>query len=241
MSDAHAIRTTGTVVALASEARTLTPHAAPARLTPLADGAALWLSGMGLAAAQRAAQQLVDAGAKALAVFGVAGALDSSLSSGALICPEYVLDENGARYATDASWRARLQQSLPTILRASGSLLSVCSPLLTVAEKADAHQRFDALAVDMESAAVAAIAQRHSLPFITLRAIVDEAGDTVPAALNNSVDAWGRPRAASLIAALCRHPSILGDLPRLYSRMQRATHALRAAAQATGPTLGWRP
>lgn len=238
MSDAHAIRTTGIVVALASEARTLIPHATPDRLTPLSDGAALWLSGMGLAAAQRAAQQLVNAGAKALAVFGVAGALDSSLSSGALICPEHVLDENGARYATDASWRASVQQSLVTT---SGSLLSVYAPLLTVAEKADARRRFNTLAVDMESAAVADVAQRHSLPFISLRAIVDEAGDTVPTALNNAVDAWGRPRAFGLITAVCRHPSVLGDLPRLYSRMQRATHALRAAAQATGPTLGWHP
>jgi adenosylhomocysteine nucleosidase len=202
----------------------------------------LWLSGMGPGCcATNAAQALATQGATALAVFGVAGALDSSLSSGTLICPEYVVDENGARYATDASWRASLQRSLPTTLRASGSLLSVRNPLLTVAEKANAHLRFDALAVDMESAAVAAIAQRHSLPFISLRAIVDEAGDTVPTALNNAVDAWGRPRALGLITALCRHPSVLGDLPRLYSRMQRATHALRAAAQATGPTLGWRP
>lgn len=241
MSGAYAIRTTGIVVALASEARTLISHAAFDRLTPLADGAVLRLSGMGLMAAQRAAQELVDAGAKALAVFGVSGALDSSISSGTLICPEYVLDENGGRYATDASWRASLQQSLPTTLRASGSLLSVRNPLLTVTEKADAHRRFGALAVDMESAAVADVAQRHSLPFISLRAIVDEAGDTVPTALNNAVDAWGRPRAFGLITALCRHPSVLGDLPRLYSRMQRATHALRVAAQATGPKLGWRP
>jgi adenosylhomocysteine nucleosidase len=241
LSDRHAIRTTGIVVALASEARTLTNHATPERLTPLADDAALWLSGMGLRAAQHAAQELVNAGAKALAVFGVAGALDSSLSSGTLLCPEQVLDESGGRYATDAPWRARLHRSLATTLKASGSLLSVREPLLTIAEKATAHQRFGALAVDMESAAVAAIAQQHSIPFITLRAIVDEAGDTVPSALNNSVDAWGRPRALGLIAALCRHPSVLGDLPRLYSRMQRATQALQTVAKATGPTLGWRP
>jgi adenosylhomocysteine nucleosidase len=78
LSGAYAIRTTGIVVALASEARTLISHAAFDRLTPLADGAVLRLSGMGLMAAQRAAQELVDAGAKALAVFGVSGALDSS-------------------------------------------------------------------------------------------------------------------------------------------------------------------
>jgi adenosylhomocysteine nucleosidase len=239
LSDARAIRTTGIVVALAAEARTLTNRAAPERLTPLADGAALWLSGMGLVAAQRAAQELVNAGAKALAVFGVAGALDSSLSSGTMLCPEQVLNESGERYITDASWRVSLQQSLTPTLRPYGSLLSVREPLLTIAEKANAHQRFGALAVDMESAAVAAVARQYSLPFISLRAIVDEASDTVPTALNNSVDAWGRPRALSMIAAMCRHPSIIGDLPRLYSRMQRATQALQAAYQAVGPTLGW--
>jgi adenosylhomocysteine nucleosidase len=205
----------------------------------LNDGAALWLSGMGLMAAQRAAQALVDAGAQALAMFGVAGALDATLLSGALICPELVLDENGARYATDASWRIALQQSLSTPWH-TGSLLSVHEPLLTVAQKSNARQRFGAIAVDMESAAVANIAQQHSLPFISLRAIVDEASDTVPSVLNNSIDAWGRPRMSALIAALCRHPSVIGDLPRLYSRMQRATHTLREVAKATGPTLGRR-
>ncbi|MFK2901935.1 purine and other phosphorylase-like protein, family 1 [Dyella jejuensis] len=235
---------TGIVVALASEAGALTAaNSQPECITPLAEGAALCLSGMGPAAAHVAAHKLADAGATALAVFGVAGALHASLHNGALVCPERVLDDRGHAYATDAAWRGRLQRQLavPSMpLHACGSLLSVDAPLLSAAAKAAAHDRHGALAVDMESAAVAAVAHERGLPLVVLRAIVDEIDDRIPEALNGSVDAWGRPRMAAVVAALCRHPSLLARLPRLYSRMQRATQALRAAAKATGPTLGWR-
>jgi adenosylhomocysteine nucleosidase len=238
-----AIRATGVVVALVSEARALTSHhAQPDHMTPLAEQSALWISGMGPAAARRAAQGLAQAGATALAVFGVAGALDQSLSNGSLFCPRNVLNESGHLYTADAQWQTRLQQRLAATglaLHTDGALLSVQAPLLTITDKSEAHRQHAALAVDMESAAVAEVAREHGLPFLVLRAIVDEVDDTIPVALNNSVDPWGRPRTMGLIAALCRHPSIWADLPRLYSRMQRATHALRAAAKATGPALAW--
>lgn len=241
MSEQTAIHATGVVVALASEAKTLTSrNAQPDRLTSLADGSALWLSGMGPSAARRAAEGLVHAGATALAVFGVAGALDACMGNGTLFCPERILDESGHDYPMDLPWRTRLLQRLAKThlpLYANGSLLSVETPLLTAAAKTSAHARHAALAVDMESAAVATVAHEHGIPCLVLRAIVDEVTDTIPAALNNSVDAWGRPRPLGLIAALCRHPSVLSDLPRLYLRMQRATQALRAAAEATGPGL----
>lgn len=245
LKDTTAIRATGVVVALASEAKALTARSAqPERVTPLAEGAALWLSGMGPAAAQHAARGLADAGAKALAVFGVAGALDARLRNSTLFCPERIVDDSGDDYVTDFRWRAHLLQRLATTtqsLCAQGSLLSVQAPLLTSFAKISAHRHYAALAVDMESAAVAAVARERGLPFACLRAIVDEVDDAVPIALHDSVDAWGNPRPLRLITALCRRPSLLADLPRLYSRMQRATHALRTAAEATGPTLGWSP
>lgn len=237
-----AVRSTGIVVALAAEAATMMAgKVEPGRATGLADGAALWLSGMGPAAARRAAEGLADAGASALAVFGVAGALGTDLRNGMLYCPQRVLDEDGGDYTTDPVWRARLQHALNMPLQTEGSLLGSAAPLLTVAAKTAAHQRSGARAVDMESAAVAAVAQRRGLPLLVLRAIVDEVDDAIPVALNDSVDSFGRPRPLRLIAALGRHPSLLGALPRLYSRMQRATQVLRTAAQTVGPTLGWQP
>ena len=239
------ISSVGIVVALASEARTLTTNTVHTeRVTPLVSGAALWLSGMGSTAAQIAAQGLADKGAVALATFGVAGALQAGLRSGTLFCPSLVLDDNDHDYTPDPAWRSRLLQQLAatrlTVLE-SGSLLSAPLPLLTTAAKIAARDRYAAAGVDMESAAVAAVARDRNLPFIALRAIVDEVDDTIPTALHDSVDAWGRPRPFNLIAALSRHPSLLTYLPSLHSRMQQATCALHAAADAAGPTLGWHP
>jgi adenosylhomocysteine nucleosidase len=239
------ISSVGIVVALAMEARALTTSTVHIeRVTPLMNGAALWLSGMGPAAARTAAQGLADTGATALATFGVAGALRAGLRSGTLFCPERVLDENDHDYTPDPAWRTRLLQRLAATRLAvleTGSLLSVPLPLLTTAAKIAAHDRYAAAGADMESAAVAAVARDRKLPFMALRAIIDEVDDTVPTALHDSVDAWGRPRPLYLIAAVSRQPSLLTYLPSLHSRMQQATRALRAAGMATGSSLGWHP
>ena len=235
----------GIVVALASEAKALTTTMVDIeRVTPLANGAGVWLSGMGPTAARTAAQGLADKGATALASFGVAGALKAGLRSGTLFCPARIVDDNDHGYTPDAAWRTSLLQRLAAtrlIVLESGSLLSMPLPLLTTAAKVAAHERYAAVAADMESAAVAAVARDHNLPFMALRAIVDEIDDTIPSALHGSVDAWGRPRPLTLIATLSRQPSLLTHLPGLHSRMQQATRALHAAADATSSALGWHP
>ena len=237
------LRSVGTVVPLTAEAKALTTRTArPERMTPLPNGAGLWLSGMGPVAARNAAEALADAGATALAVFGVAGALQAGLRSGTLICPVRIFDDQGCDYTADIPWRTRLVQRLTAAglsAPAIGPLLSVAQPLLTASAKTAAGGLHAVAAVDMESAAVAAVAQARGLPFLALRVIVDELDDTIPATLHACIDAWGSPRPLKLIASLSRHPSLLTALPGLYSRMTRATRALRAVAQAATPTLGW--
>lgn len=232
---------TGIVVALAAEARMLTTSRVTRdRPVPLAGGAALVLCGMGPAAARRAATTLADAGAGALAAFGVAGALVETLRTAMLLCPDRILDDDGCDCVPDREWCERLAQRLDAAglrVTQAGSLLSVAVPLLTAASKAQARSRHGAIAVDMESAAVATVARQRGLPFLALRAIVDEAADDVPAAVIAALDAWGRPRPLAFASALFTHPALLARLPRLSSHMRRATRALRTAAQAAGPTL----
>lgn len=226
----------GIVVALKVEAATLS-HAVvlPGCLTPLANGAGLWLSGMGPAAARKAALALVEAGAQSLASFGVAGALDPKVRSGTLLCPARVIDQQGHAYVTDGIWRERLQQRLATAgltAQVDIALLSLAQPLSSSTAKRAAHNQYQAAAVDLESAAVAAVAARHHLPFMVLRAIVDERDDELPETLQAAIDAWGQPRWAQLFTALLRHPGLLVRLPELSARMNKALAALGAAAQA---------
>lgn len=235
----------GIVVALAAEAKALARKSLPAgHAVALDNGDLAWLSGMGQQAARQAAEGLISAGATALAAFGVAGALAPGLRSGTLFCPSCIIDERGHDYVPTPAWRTALIQhlratALPTL--AEGHLLSLPSPLLCAGDKAAMREHHLAAAVDMESAAVAAVATEHRMPFVVLRAIVDERNDDIPAELHAGVDAWGRALPLRMAATLLRHPSLLSQLPKLASRMNKATHALQAAAASAGRGLGRNP
>ncbi|WP_266181862.1 purine and other phosphorylase-like protein, family 1 [Dyella humicola] len=239
------LHSVGIVTALAAEAKALTRQRLhPQKLTPLGNGANLWLSGMGPEAARQGALALIDAGATALAVFGVAGALAPGLRSGTLLCPHRIFDEQGRDYTPTPSWRAALSQRLDAgglALTMEGSLLSLPAPLSSAAEKTAMRDRHLAVAVDMESAAVAAVANERHLPFVVLRAIVDESDDEIPLELQAGVDAWGRPHLVHMLVAMARHPALLKRLPGLASRMGKATRALQAAVVVAGTDLAREP
>lgn len=229
----------GVVVALEAEARALLRRRyLLGVMEQVAPGVRVLVSGMGPRAAADAAATLAQGGVAALAVFGVAGALDGALASGALLTPTEVLDEQGLRFATDAAWRARLNERLgaPADQR---PLLTVELPLLTPPSKREAQQRWGAAGVDMESAAVARIARARKLPFLVVRAVADAVDDGIPEPLAMAIDRYGRPRPLAMVRALLRHPGLIPGLPHLASTMSRANGALRRAAQATGAGLAF--
>lgn len=234
------LQSLGVVVALKAEAAALTKQTAyPESILPIANGCGLLLSGMGPDAALKAAHSLADAGAQALATFGVAGALVPGLRSGTLLCPQRILDEQGRVYLADPAWCNRLQRRLVAAALATVSdiaLLSMPASVSTVMGKVAAQRHYSAAAVDMESASVAAVAAERKLPFVALRAIVDERDDSLPEALQAAIDPWGQPRILPMVSALVRHPSLLARLPGLSSRMGKAVRALRTAA-AIAPSL----
>ena len=74
------------------------------------------------------------------------------------------------------------------------------------------YQTTQAIAVDMESAAVAQLAHQAQIPFIAIRSIVDPAQLDLPKALNYAMTDSGVISISKLLRYLCSHP---GDLPRL--------------------------
>jgi nucleoside phosphorylase len=229
----------GVVVALEAEARALVRRRTLLGVVEqAAPGVRVLVSGMGPRAAADAAATLAQGGVAALAMFGVAGALDEALASGSLLTPAELLDEQGQRYATDAAWRARLAARLGAAAD-ERPLLTVESPLLTPQSKREAQRRYGAAAVDMESAAVARIARARRLPFLVLRAVADAVDDSIPEPLAMAIDRYGRPRPLAMTRALLRNPGLIPGLPHLASTMSRANGALRRAAQAAGLALAY--
>ena len=223
---------TGVVAAFDFEARCL---------GRLADGSLISVSGIGAENAAQAARALVAAGAGALLSFGVAGALDPQLTCGTAVLPFEVLrPRNGLgtatpqRFATDRQWRECLLSALPPRPAVvSGALLSSAAPVASATLKQRLFRDSGAVAVDMESAAVAAVAADHGLPFLALRVILDTAQDSLPASLMRAFDPAAAHRS---LWPLLRAPSQWRSLLRLAAQYRIARRAMSRYAQLGQPT-----
>jgi adenosylhomocysteine nucleosidase len=222
----------GFVCALKAEARHL-GKGVPRNpfITRLADGTLLSLCGMGGVAAAAGAGALIEAGAGALVSWGMAGGLDPSLRCGRIVLPGEVIAPDGAPIATSRGWREQLSAALA--LRqplCGGRLFTSPHAIASVAAKAALFRESGAVAVDMESRAVAQVALKHDAPFIAVRVIVDAASDALPAAVSEAADANGQLRLARLLARMLLAPAELPSLLRLARRYGTANRALAAVA-----------
>ncbi len=225
----------GVVVALLSEARALGLRAPKPGLNEgVAGGVRVCVSGIGDQAAAAAAEQLVARGCRALLSFGTAGGLASALSSGDVVVPDHVLFMDGHGIDVDAAWRARLVVACERsgVELVAGRLLSTRHTLLNSGIKYLAHTQSQAVAVDQESSAVGDVAQAHGLPFLVVRAICDDAEASLPLAVVDGVDAYGRPKAGAMIGGLLKAPWQIMKLPGLASSFAAAERSLRAVHDA---------
>jgi adenosylhomocysteine nucleosidase len=188
---------------------------------------------MGGTAAASGARALIDAGAMALASWGMAGGLDPALVAGTIFLPSEVINSAGNTVTTARDWRERLSRAV-TLHHpvAHGKLLMSANAIGSVADKARLFRETGAAAVDMESLAIAEVAQSHGLPFIAVRVIVDSAQDSLPRAVTAAADSAGHLHIWRLIGALARAPGDLGPLIRLAQRYRAASRSLAAVAKA---------
>lgn len=189
--------------------------------------------------AEAAAEALLDGGAVGIVSFGVAGGLTPELRPGTLVVATAVVG-NGASFMASRAWRSRLLGALPQAR--TGAVAGVARPVSTVAEKADLLARTGALAVDMESLAVARVCHRRGRPFAVLRAVADPAGRALPPLALAGLDGQGRIAPAAVLERLAREPWRIAGLCRLGLDFARALLALHAAAGAfPGGALGLDP
>ena len=119
-----------------------------------------------------------------------------------------------------------------------GDLLTVPTALESPAAKRAAAAATDAVAVDMESAAIAAVAARARVPFVALRVVVDGLDDALPAGAERWIDERGsgacRPalRAAVEPAAMARAADVGEALSRRERRARSARARVGGAARA---------
>ncbi len=131
-------------------------------------------AGVGLERAQAATERLLANGVQRLLVWGTAGGLVPALRPGCVVLPEFVRDVEGRSYVLDSAWRDWLKKSMPSgIAVSNAAIVSVDRPVVTQPLKSALAEASGAAAVDMETAAIAALARKHGIPCAAVRAVAD--------------------------------------------------------------------
>ena len=110
--------------------------------------------------------------------------------------------------------------------------------LMTPQDKESFSSRTGAVAVDMESGAIAAVASDAKIPFIAIRAVSDAFDSVLPFTALKSFDKFGRLDRVRLMRELARHPQ---DITR-WLRMMWELRSARKTLTLVAPLLGspWR-
>lgn len=221
--------TIGLIVALPAEARALIgrgrwQHTGEhhIRRTPLNNDTHLVVvrSGLGMENALLASQGLIAEGVVALGASGVSGGLDPELEPGDLVLADSVIKKNGSTCQqvwkgnsefVEIVYAALMAKGIPTY---RGPIITVQKPVLSAPNKQAFFQETKALAADMESAAVAVVADKAGLPFFALRAVCDAATRTVPMESFDCLNQAGHVRLSYLFRMLLLRPALVSDLLR---------------------------
>jgi adenosylhomocysteine nucleosidase len=195
-------------------------------------GIAVAISGHGQERATRATEALIAGHHPRWVISaGFAGGLQSDLDRSDIVMANSIAGLQGERLSIDF----RLTRNEEQVARGVhvGRLLTVDRIIRMPAEKRSLGQQHEAIAVDMESLAVARVCQQEKQRFLAIRAITDTVDDELPRDVERLLN---RPTMVRKLGAaagsMIRRPSAAKDLWRL--RESAITAAYRLAKYLVG-------
>ncbi len=224
---------TGIVVALPEELSTLTSKKIDKGYCVfIADEIVLAYSGAGANNARNASELLIAQGATRLISWGCAAALSETLKPGDMVLADSLLDAEGAQIGIDPDWHDYSKNLLSASLQIhTGSLVESIRIVATSQDKKHLHAQTAAVALDMETIAIAKAALQHKLPFLAIRAIADPVEMDLPKAINHSLNSEGDIMLGKLLLFIALHPAELPGLIKLGLHFNKAKNTLKLVAK----------
>lgn len=231
---------TGIIVALAEELSTLKniPNSLwelnlrRGKFVFLTDEVLLIHSGAGAENAKKAAELAVSKGATQLMSWGCAAALSPDLKMGDLILADSVISSDGQETSVNAVWHQKARSVLGSDVAVyKGALIASEKIVSTAQAKQEIYAKTGAVALDMESSAIAEVATHYALPFLAVRAIADPSSMNLPNALENSLNEKGEVAITRIIKSLVLNPKEIPHLIQIGQCFQIAKKTLSNVAK----------
>lgn len=190
-------------------------------------------AGTGADRARRATQALIDAHTPTWVLSaGFSGALHPDLELGNIVVANSIVDASGEELRVDVKMTPDPERGWHV-----GRILMTDEIVRTVEEKRQFADETGALAVDLESLAVAQVCQQTNTRFMAVRAISDDLSTDLPPEVMSVFGGTGSLRAGAIAGALWKRPSSMKDMWRLRENAQRASERLARFLNVVVPSL----
>jgi adenosylhomocysteine nucleosidase len=179
-------------------------------------------SGTGFARARRATLALLDAHSpKWVLCCGFSGALVPGMKPGDIVVADSLADRHGQSLAIDVTFPANHAAGIHV-----GRVLTSDSIIRLVREKIQLGDQHAAVAVDMESLAVAQVCRENGVRFLCVRVISDDLSADLPAEVLSLLGPTGTTRLGSALGAIWKRPNSVRDMWKLRQSAHFAANRL---------------
>jgi adenosylhomocysteine nucleosidase len=190
-------------------------------------------AGAGHERARRATQSLIDAHTPTwILSAGFSGALHPDLQLGDIVLANAIVSPEGEELLVDARMTAAPDRGWHV-----GKIATADEIVRTVSAKQSLAEQTGALAVDLESLAVARLCQKTKTRFLAVRAISDDLSHDLPPEVMSVFGGSGSLRAGAIAGALWKRPSSVKDMWRLRENANHAAERLAKFLNFIVPSL----
>ena len=184
-------------------------------------------------------ERLITEGAEALISFGLGGGLIPRLRPGHIILAEKTILPGGREIGMDKEWIGRLLKlTAGSGLAIEAGILAGSDRVVPTPENKHAlAAHTGALIVDMETHALAEVAEDAGIPALAIRAVCDSADQSIPRAVIGSTRPDGEVKTMKIMGRLFAAPWQLPALLGLRRGERDAFAALDRLVRLAGPAL----
>ncbi len=179
-------------------------------------------SGVGFSRAERATRSLLATHSPTWVLScGFAGALRSGFKVGDIVAVNSIVDGAGEELQIDLK-----MANDPARRLSVGRLLTSRHVIRTVAEKKQLAEQTEALAVDMETMAVARVCRDARQKFLAIRVISDDLSTDLPPEVASIFGDTGAVRFGAVVGSLWKRPGSFSDMWRMRDHAHHAAERL---------------